>query len=705
MDIEAMLQSSDREERIAARRARVQARIAAQREGEQDGMKKEVSVEKEVGKGPRQMLASRQRIHKVRENYQDKVTNVRVEEDDRETRRRVDEEQRRQELRAKVLAEAEASARRNTTVAMGWTDVLNERTPQGLQTEIERQRAACAAIVASKDAIIDEIKGELKFKDDEYVKALKRQAEVIDSMIRHMAVQTTEVQQAVRDELEEVEAAFLFERGDVLRGHAEELNAMLEKRGKQEQSFMEAQLERADAFQQDLEELRVQDAEDYNILKVKLEKDIQNLEQHLEAMRATYQLNTEKLEYNYRVLVEREQENQSTISAQKRKVAQQRDILSTLKSKYTESERRFVSENTKLTEEYRRITEQFKDLQVKFKHFETADVTRHQEIWAMNGETVSELVANVLKADKVVHEQLLGLVHRQPVKETFRSPAEEAAEMMQQQQEQRGAALAGRGMAGRGADDEKENDEGADDEDEATARRQLLSRLSETKYASLLNALLDELPFMQLHAPGIEPLMATLGVTDGASFDALVEGLAKEGGIALASSSSDEEARGAAGSSGEGKDGGGELHHDDADTTTTTTAGPADTDVSVLEPTDALLRSLRQYLEKHGGKAGDALGKSQEKAHEKAQEKAQADREREYWQRMANVISAKMHRTWGVLKSELLKFSGVLSSRGELLSGLKDLADQNAELRDLLKKYLASAINEDLHIPPTSLLV
>lgn len=35
----------------------------------------------------------------------------------------------------------------------------------------------------------------------------------------------------------------------------------------------------------------------------RLETDIQNLEQHLEAMRATYQLNTEKLEYNYRVLV------------------------------------------------------------------------------------------------------------------------------------------------------------------------------------------------------------------------------------------------------------------------------------------------------------------------------------------------------------------------------------------------------------------
>lgn len=38
----------------------------------------------------------------------------------------------------------------------------------------------------------------------------------------------------------------------------------------------------------------------------RLESDIAVLEQHLEQMRATYQLNAEKLEYNYRVLLERD---------------------------------------------------------------------------------------------------------------------------------------------------------------------------------------------------------------------------------------------------------------------------------------------------------------------------------------------------------------------------------------------------------------
>ena len=66
---------------------------------------------------------------------------------------------------------------------------------------------------------------------------------------------------------------------------------------------------------------RSQNVEDYNVLKIKLEFETQKLEQTLQEMRATYQLNTEKLEYNYRVLSERNKENQTTIAQQKRKLS------------------------------------------------------------------------------------------------------------------------------------------------------------------------------------------------------------------------------------------------------------------------------------------------------------------------------------------------------------------------------------------------
>ena len=51
---------------------------------------------------------------------------------------------------------------------------------------------------------------------------------------------------------------------------------------------------------------------DYSILKI--------LEQQLQQMRATYQLNQEKLEYNFQVLKKRDDENTITKSQQKRKI-------------------------------------------------------------------------------------------------------------------------------------------------------------------------------------------------------------------------------------------------------------------------------------------------------------------------------------------------------------------------------------------------
>ena len=91
---------------------------------------------------------------------------------------------------------------------------------------------------------------------------------------------------------------------------------------------MEARRRRVDEDQRQLEAQRVQDAEDYNILKIKLETETQTLEQQLEEMRATYQLNQEKLDYNYRVLVERDSENTNTIKQQKKKLTRMADSTS-----------------------------------------------------------------------------------------------------------------------------------------------------------------------------------------------------------------------------------------------------------------------------------------------------------------------------------------------------------------------------------------
>ena len=60
----------------------------------------------------------------------------------------------------------------------------------------------------------------------------------------------------------------------------------MEKRREKEELYMSAPPPRR-GDQKQLEAQRVQDNEDYSILKIKLETEIQTLEQRLEEMRAT----------------------------------------------------------------------------------------------------------------------------------------------------------------------------------------------------------------------------------------------------------------------------------------------------------------------------------------------------------------------------------------------------------------------------------
>jgi dynein regulatory complex protein 1 len=134
------------------------------------------------------------------------------------------------------------------------------------------------------------------------------------------------------------------------------------------------------------------------------------------------QLNTEKLEYNWRVLLERDVENGSTVAAQKRKLARQRDVLSGLKAAAAGVERRQREADLRVTEEYRRCTEQVQDLQAKVALFHRADAAQHVQLAAMQHATAAAAVTRLLHADKLLHEQQLGWAWHPPATPLLHHP-------------------------------------------------------------------------------------------------------------------------------------------------------------------------------------------------------------------------------------------------------------------------------------------
>lgn len=70
----------------------------------------------------------------------------------------------------------------------------------------------------------------------------------------------------------------------------------------------------------ELDELHKEHEEKYRETRIRLETDIQTLEQELENVKATCLLNSEKLDYNYQLLKKREEEKIYVKSHQKRKL-------------------------------------------------------------------------------------------------------------------------------------------------------------------------------------------------------------------------------------------------------------------------------------------------------------------------------------------------------------------------------------------------
>ena len=133
---------------------------------------------------------------------------MRTDTDDRENRRRIAEEMKKEERLQALRDEAIRSTEQNEYVEKRWDDLSDIHMPQDLQGAIDAQKRACAQILASKDSLIRQFQLELKAKDEEYVKMLKRQAEDVSVLLERMGGQFSKMNDAYEEEMQRVDGVY-----------------------------------------------------------------------------------------------------------------------------------------------------------------------------------------------------------------------------------------------------------------------------------------------------------------------------------------------------------------------------------------------------------------------------------------------------------------------------------------------------------------
>ena len=342
------------------------------------------------------------------------ITSIRVTTDEIESKRRVQDENLRRDRLVKLQSEAFSNAKANAAIEMKWAELLDKEIPQELHHEIQTQMASCNSVIRSKDELISEFQRQLRSKDEEYVRTLRQQSEDIETLLQKIRKEFKELQSDYDRELDAIEDAYLEERERIINEHTSEIDSLFETRRSKETQYKENKQKREEMYQKEMDVLMAKGSDQYTKLKIELELNIQTLKEQLQEIKATYQLNTEKLDYNYRVLTDLDVEKHTELSKYKKRLTKLKDQLNGFVSKYNELESTEKKVNDDLTEDYRRLTRKYKDLQTKFRHFEVSDTQKFEEVWDMHEEEAKDKVDQLLKADKIISEQQLNWIWKPP---------------------------------------------------------------------------------------------------------------------------------------------------------------------------------------------------------------------------------------------------------------------------------------------------
>lgn len=342
------------------------------------------------------------------------VTNVRVANDAREVDRREEEGVNREKVIEKLEAEAEDAKEQFNEIAGRWMDILKYNDPLAISEEISNQKEKCDALIHQKDGVILMLKDEMRQADLKFARDQQKQKEDISTLTRRIEKQLIIMKYAYREQLQLQEEATLMERKILMEGNNKRWEDFFKKRTQKEEDNCNKKFEQIDEFATIMDRLRHDFQEKYRMAKIKLENDIEQLQQELEKIKALCMLNSEKLDYNYQILKKREDENIIIKSQQKRRLNKLQDVINDLRNKIRNYEESSNLDIAKLTEQIKKLHSDILKIEDKADHFMETNDLKFQQIWDLNKATADKLLDEILKVDKVIHEQQLGLKWETP---------------------------------------------------------------------------------------------------------------------------------------------------------------------------------------------------------------------------------------------------------------------------------------------------
>jgi len=662
--------------------------------------KEEYNLPQVDPRGEMQIADSRGTIEALKKRITDQITKIRSDTDMMENERRIKEEKEKDKRNDDIQAEVHHSYKENIGIDFKWHELEEKEDCEELAQEIEVQKAHCQSIIQNKEDLIKQFQDTLRGKDEEYVKSLELQGRNIDELIKLMRSQFNTMRDDYNTQLNEIEAAFKKEREEILNKNNQEIEILFHKHQDTEEHFLQERTKNEAKYGEELEALRSSEANDQQEQKIKLENELQTLQKCMEDMKAVYKLNEEKLDFNLIVLKEREGHNKQTKTNMTKKLNRLKEKKRNLMSEYKKENSKLKNKNIELTNSYKRITLQFKELQKKFRRFKKSDERRFDEIWTMNQNEVFALVDKITQADRMVHEQQLGIKWEPPKDPIFNNPDIKAGIS---QVNQNASVAESQGQSKVDIGDTQSHITGADKTEEG--------KVPIRKIKNVFQLLINEMPYLIEDKIQNECLNKTASAAFKLQLDAIRKSLDisdkhtlymlvntfyefsnnKKVGTYMEEDDDEEKDQ--------------DLQQEDiADDAT-----QQDEELDIEG--DEILEILRMFQTRKEEYISNAMlsGNPRNKKRpnfQSEEQKKELDQKAEnfIWQKMTTILDERKLSVWNALDQALAKYYNLLVERKNLIDDTGLLNQQNEELKTLLNQYLQAGVNHELKVPPTQVI-
>ena len=558
--------------------------------------------------------------------------------------------------------------------------MLEEDDYEELFRKIEEQKKECSEIIEGKNKIIESFLNELKEKETFYVKALRKEEEDIEKMIDLMRKQYISLRDEYTLQLVAIEDAFMAERNELLKANRNEIDDLFKRHRDLEEKYTHDRQTLEDDNAEELEKKREDDANNLQKTKISVENNLQSLETYMEDMKAIYQLNLEKLIYNVKILEERENENSSTKNELNKRKRNLHTSFVTMNAKVEDKEKEFTKINATLTNKFKKISKAFNELRKKFRHFEKADNLKFKEIWNMNEIEANELAGKVLKCDKIIYEQQLGLTWIPPELNVGNIDIASITDIQASKRKEEIIGKSGESVH-------------SPYPDAHDSQSKQSMQVSMVKIKKVFTLLVEEASFL------IEDKVKDqcLGLSEKEQLTKKIDSIRK----ALSIETMEDVQN---------------LVHLFYDRSANQRDVLYDADDEQYDSDDLQIASyevfdiLSRFLElknenkfKTGEQTGLSLRSMSLDSEKQKREKILYD-EKMHWVKLGSILEEKHLRGWKALERAFQQYYGLLQTRQNLVEETGMLHQQNEELKSLLQQYLQAGVNQELQVPPTQML-